>query len=583
MKLNNGIVKDRLIKIFGDEYDLSKVNYIDKNENIILICKKHGEFSARLSSFVKRKQRCQDCKKSEQLQTYLEYLKSNYPHINYSLGQSYTNSKDKFRFVCKSHGVFEQTWNTITRGTHCPKCGANRLRIEQNNRIIPIEEIISRVYEISQGKIKIMNPEEYENSHSKLKFECTKGHTWSVKLYTILQGRGCAKCAGLRITTEDFIINLKEIHGDTIGLVEGQKYKNRKDKLRFKCVVENHPKFYAAPSNIIFNKSGCPECKKDKLRKAFSYTADEIYNKIEKKFKGRIIALPNQIYKNQDTRWLMRCQDESHPNWKSSIGTILNSEYKYGCRLCMGENPVNSYKEIEDLIDENFEGRIKLTKVHGTRFLKSSEVTVFCLKHKKAHTEKLSNILKSYGCLDCGEENRRKNRRIDEEALLSKVFETHREFITVVNPDEYVNTDTKIKFLCHKKRHGVFEATPHSVISGSGCPVCRMSKGERKILFWLRDQNISHEYQYRVNKHKGKGVFIFDFLLTEHNIAIEYDGRQHFEVVERWGGEEAFITIQKLDKLKDEFSRRNGWEMLRISYLDFDKTEQILSEQILKQ
>ena len=40
MKLNNEIVKDRLRKVFGNEYDLSKVNYIDKNENIILICKK---------------------------------------------------------------------------------------------------------------------------------------------------------------------------------------------------------------------------------------------------------------------------------------------------------------------------------------------------------------------------------------------------------------------------------------------------------------------------------------------------------------------------------------------------------------
>ena len=75
---------------------------------------------------------------------------------------------------------------------------------------------------------------------------------------------------------------------------------------------------------------------------------------------------------------------------------------------------------------------------------------------------------------------------------------------------------------------------------------------------------------------------LFDFLLTEHNIAIEYDGRQHFEKVDRWGGEKAFIQIQKLDKLKDEFSRKNGWNMLRISYLDFDKTEQILCEHILK-
>ena len=53
MKLNNDIVKERLREIFGNEYDLSQVNYINKNENITLVCRKHGEFSARLSSFTK--------------------------------------------------------------------------------------------------------------------------------------------------------------------------------------------------------------------------------------------------------------------------------------------------------------------------------------------------------------------------------------------------------------------------------------------------------------------------------------------------------------------------------------------------
>ena len=67
MKLDNEIVKDRLRKSLGDEYDLSKVDYINKNENITLICKKHGDFSARLSAFTKRKQRCQDCKRDEQV------------------------------------------------------------------------------------------------------------------------------------------------------------------------------------------------------------------------------------------------------------------------------------------------------------------------------------------------------------------------------------------------------------------------------------------------------------------------------------------------------------------------------------
>ena len=37
MKLTNDIVKQRLKEVFGNEYDLSLVNYINKNENITLV------------------------------------------------------------------------------------------------------------------------------------------------------------------------------------------------------------------------------------------------------------------------------------------------------------------------------------------------------------------------------------------------------------------------------------------------------------------------------------------------------------------------------------------------------------------
>jgi len=47
----------------------------------------------------------------------------------------------------------------------------------------------------------------------------------------------------------------------------------------------------------------------------------------------------------------------------------------------------------------------------------------------------------------------------------------------------------------------------------------------------------------------------------------------HFMAVEAWGGEEAFKKNQKIDKLKDEFARLNGWEMLRIPYQDFQNIE----------
>ena len=153
----------------------------------------------------------------------------------------------------------------------------------------------------------------------------------------------------------------------------------------------------------------------------------------------------------------------------------------------------------------------------------------------------------------------------------------HREFIKVINPENYVNTDTKLEFKCHKEKHGVFSSTPHSIISGQGCPICKMSKGERKILFWLRDNNVIFNSQYRVKKHKGKGHFVFDFYLSEHNIVIEYDGRQHSVPVEAWGGENALKEIKKIDSLKDEYAKLKVWRMIRIPYTEFNNLEDYLN------
>lgn len=576
MKLNNDIVKERLREIFGNEYDLSQVNYINKNENITLICSKHGEFSARLSSFTKRQQRCQDCKKDEQLQSYIKFLHDNCEHISFISNQVYKNSKEKYKFRCKIHGDFNQTWNSITRGTNCPKCGEKRLKQFSNNRATPITEILKRVNKVSKGEIKILNPNEYENSHSRLTFECSTGHKWSVKLYNVLQGKGCAKCAGLRITTEEFVANVKKIHSDKIVLVKGQKYIGRTKKLLFKCHVDEHPEFSASPNNIIFQKSGCPDCKKDRLRETFSFSAEDVYEMINNKFKGKIYALPNQTYVNQRSKWRFSCIEESHPDWETSIGTVLNSEYKYGCRYCFGEQPIHSVRDIKNRLKDAFDTRIKLVSVNDEKITVAVNITVKCSKHGKLHSEKFYNIIKSYGCPDCSVENRRENRRTDIETLINQIKEVHREFITLINPKDYINTDTPLKFKCHKKKHGVFISSSHSILRGAGCPICKTSKGERAILFWLRDNNIKHKWQYRVKKHNGKGHFIFDFYLPQHDCLIEYDGRQHFIEIEAWGGSESLKKVQRIDKMKNEYAEFNSLKMLRIPYTDFEQIDNIL-------
>jgi hypothetical protein len=57
----------------------------------------------------------------------------------------------------------------------------------------------------------------------------------------------------------------------------------------------------------------------------------------------------------------------------------------------------------------------------------------------------------------------------------------------------------------------------------------------------------------------------FDFRFLKHKIVIEYDGEQHFRVVEAWGGKEKLNEIQEHDKLKNSFCEKNDYIMIRLN------------------
>lgn len=58
----------------------------------------------------------------------------------------------------------------------------------------------------------------------------------------------------------------------------------------------------------------------------------------------------------------------------------------------------------------------------------------------------------------------------------------------------------------------------------------------------------------------------FDFYLPNLNICVEYDGIQHFEKVDIWGGEETLIEQQKRDEIKNVFCKNNEIQLIRINY-----------------
>lgn len=84
-------------------------------------------------------------------------------------------------------------------------------------------------------------------------------------------------------------------------------------------------------------------------------------------------------------------------------------------------------------------------------------------------------------------------------------------------------------------------------------------------------------YQYRPFFLKtDKGQLSYDIFINGLNVAIEYQGKQHFTAVDFFGGEEAFKDNQRRDAIKLQLSKENG---IKLIYIDYKET---ISEELIK-
>ena len=94
----------------------------------------------------------------------------------------YANVDTKTMFQCAEGHTWEATPYKVMAHTGCPYC----------SRRIPLttEDINARISE--RGLVML---DEFISSHTKVRFQCSKGHTWEAKPNNILNGRGCPDCA----------------------------------------------------------------------------------------------------------------------------------------------------------------------------------------------------------------------------------------------------------------------------------------------------------------------------------------------------------------------------------------------------
>lgn len=261
----------------------------------------------------------------------------------------------------------------------------------------------------------------------------------------------------------------------------------------------------------------------------------------------------------------VQCPNGHEPYW------VEFNSFKNGCRCtkCHLDKQRLSYEYVKNYIEN--EGYKLLSNEYVTN---QTRLIVQCtnLNHSPYETT-FAQFQQGKRCKCCRDDNYR---------FSYEYVKTYIEsFGYTLISEEYKNANTKIEVQCDKK-HEPYFVRFSDFQCGFRCPHCKSSKGENKISDVLDNYNINYKKQHKFDDCRFYSCLPFDFYLPDYNICIEFDGKQHFEVVERWGGLDSFIDRIIRDTVKNEYCKKNKIKLVRIAYYDFDNIESILIKELNK-
>lgn len=164
-----------------------------------------------------------------------------------------------------------------------------------------------------------------------------------------------------------------------------------------------------------------------------------------------------------------------------------------------------------------------------------------------------------------------------------------------LTPSEITPQSNKRRWwLCDEAGCGhEWEAPVQRVVNGSRCPVCSMSKGERRIREYIRFLGYGYSMEEPMSGLLGEGGFPLRYDVAikypsgDISLLIEYDGIGHAEPTDFLGKGEAhalekFQILREHDRRKNEYARLHNIPLLRIAHTEIDDTERLINEALAK-
>ena len=309
----------------------------------------------------------------------------------------------------------------------------------------------------------------------------------------------------MKLTKEEVIDRIKNIHGDKYRGVNDINYINIGTKIKLICPIHND--FYITPKSI-FNGCGCRKCSQIANANKTKYNID-VFIKKAREIHEEKYDYSQSIYVNGMTKLKIVCP--IHGVFEQTPSKHLSGQ---GCPKC-GHN---SFMTTETLIEEArkiHDGKYDYSKTEYIDY--NTKVCIICPEHGEFWQYPYQHIDRKNGCPKCG--------NIATASKLSKTREDFIEDAIKVHGDKYTfkdtmykNSTTRIKVNCRK--HGMFEILPSNLLQGYGCPKCRCnySKEENEVANFIGELNIESE---KIKLENGQEL---DIYIPDKKIAFEFDG-----------------------------------------------------------
>lgn len=333
------------------------------------------------------------------------------------------------------------------------------------------------------------------------------------------------------------IERMKEIAKSYRGECLSDLYINNRTRLKWKC---EYGHIWETEPRVIVQGHWCPICRNDKRK----LNINEM-KMLAKKYNGECLS---SEYIDAITKLKWRCE-------KGHIWEAVPSSVKRGhwCIVCAGKKKL-SINDMRNLA-QKYEGEcLSRTYINALTKLR------WRCKDGHIFEARPNDVQNGHWCPICSKKKKlslkeiRKLAEINNGKCLSS---------------EYKNNYTKLKWMC-KEGH-IFFMCSNNVQQGQWCPKCVYNKSEeicRKTLEVLFGAKFPKAKPKWLRNPETGFLLELDGYCEELGIAFEHNGRQHYEINEKFHvSESEFKKLKKRDVVKKNLCEQHGVKLIVIPQL----------------